>query len=124
MMTARSIPQHGETNLLGDALEESRLQFRQIVATIDRLVEQNRKDDARNQLTRLETLGKELHRLLNPRDKADQKNREQIDRELQRLQRTLRPGLSGMVGTSLIALVLGVGIGIAALTAILWMWFN
>jgi len=108
------------TNLLGDALADSQREFRRLVALVDQLIDQGRVDDARAQLPKIETLAKELRRLLQPTDAVDRKKRESIDREVRRLQRALRKGWGSAVGTGLVALIVGGALGAIALVMLLW----
>ena len=113
-----------ETSFVGDTVAESRKRFRKFVLTMDQLVESNRVQDARNQLPKVEALGKELHRLLNPRDAHDQRTLNTIDKELVRLRRSVREGWGGKVGTGALALVLGGVLGVGALLGALWMYVS
>lgn len=106
------------TNLLGDALEESRQHFRRLVSSLDRLATEDRMEEGRVHIAKLEKLADELHRLLNPRDPVDRKVRDQIDRDVARLRKTFRKGWGGAVGTGLLALVLGGLLGLVALIAV------
>jgi hypothetical protein len=112
------------TNMLGDALGESRQHFRKLVQSLDRLVAADRLDEGRSHLPKLEALAKELQRLLNPRDPVDRKVRAQINRDLLRIQKAMRKGWGGAVGTGLLAVILGSVFGVAALIGIFWLAFT
>lgn len=111
------------TNLLGDALSESRQQCRKLITSLERLAEANRLEEGRSHLPKLEALVKELHRLLSPRDAHDRRILQQLDRDLARLQKALKKGWGGAVGTGLLAIALGSLFGIAALVGIFWLVF-
>ena len=119
-MPASSAYQPAGTNFLGEALSDSRQKFRQLVGTLDALVNGKRLDEARAHLPKLLAMQTEFHRMLNPRDAVDQKSREQIDRDVERLQKALRKGWSGTVGKGLLAVALGGVLGVAALLWLMW----
>lgn len=122
-MTARSIHEPTESSFLSEALQQSHSHFRQLVSSIDRLIEADRQEDARRHLPKLHALGKELHRLLNPRDQVERRNRDKIDREIERIEKALRKSLSGTVGTGLMATLLGGALGVITLAGILYFVF-
>jgi hypothetical protein len=103
------------SNLLGDALEESRQHFRRLVSSLESLARQDKMEEGRQHIAKLEALAQELHRLLNPRDPVDRKVRQQIDRDLERMRKTFRKGWGGAIGTGILALVLAGTLGVAAL---------
>lgn len=103
---------------------ESRQHFRKVLSTLDQLIVQERLDDARRHLPKLEALGQELHRLLNPGDPVDRKLRSQIERDLARVHKSLKPGWGGSVGRSIAAMVVGGILGIVALVVIFMMAFG
>ena len=119
-MPASSAYQPAGTNFLGQALSDSRQKFRQLVATLDALVNGKRLDEARAHLPKLLAMQTEFHRMLNPRDAVDQQSREQIDRDVERLQKALRKGWSRTVGKGLLAIALGGVLGVAALLWLMW----
>jgi len=106
------------TNLLGDALGESRQHFRKVLSTLDQLIAADRLDEARRHQPKLEALGQELRRLLNPGDPVDRRTRDQIDRDLARVQKSLKKGWGGSVGRGIAAMVVGGILGIVALIVI------
>jgi len=108
------------TNFLGEALSDSRVKFRQLVTSLDTLVANGRHDEGRDHMRKLEAMRTELHRLLNPRDPVDRKSLEQIDRDAERLRKSLKKGWGGRAAGVILAAVIGGTIGVAAL---LWgMW--
>lgn len=108
------------TNLLGEALVDSRQRFRQLVASLDALVKSGRIEEGRTHLKKLSAMQTELHRLLNPRDEVDQKALAQIDRDVRRLQQALKKGWGGAVGTGLLAVLVAGVLGVAALLWLMW----
>ena len=108
------------TNLLGETLVDSRVRFRQLVASLDALVQEGKVEEGRTHLPKLAAMKTELHRLLNPRDPVDQKALAQIDRDVKRLQQALKQGWGGAVGKGLLAIVFGGVIGVALLLYLLW----
>jgi len=119
MTSPRSFQPAG-TNLLGEALGDSRQKFRQLVMSLDALVQSGRVEEGRDHLPKLAAMQKELHRLLNPRDPVDQKALAQIDRDAARLGRALKKGWGGAVGKGLLAVVFGSLIGVVALIWLMW----
>jgi hypothetical protein len=119
MTSPRSFQPAG-TNLLGEALGDSRQKFRQLVMSLDALVQSGRVEEGRDHLPKLAAMQKELHRLLNPRDPVDQKALAQIDRDAARLERALKKGWGGAVGKGLLAVVFGSLIGVVALIWLMW----
>ncbi len=119
-MAGRNAFQPAETNLLGETLVDSRQRFRQLVTSLDSLVQNGKQDEGRTHLPKLAAMRTELHRLLNPRDPVDRKALAQIDRDFGRLERALRPGWSGAVGKGLLAVILASVIGVVALLWLLW----
>jgi hypothetical protein len=119
-MPSASSYQPAGTNFLGEALTDSRQKFRQLVSTLDALVAGRRLDEARTHLPKLAAMQTEMHRMLNPRNVVDQKSLQQIDRDVERLEKALRKGWSGTVGKGLLAIALGGVLGVAALLWLMW----
>jgi len=119
-MPSASSYQPAGTNFLGEALTDSRQKFRQLVATLDTLVAGRRLDEARTHLPKLTAMQTEMHRMLNPRNVVDQKSLQQIDRDVERLEKALRKGWSRTVGKGLLAIALGGVLGVAALLWLMW----
>jgi hypothetical protein len=119
-MSARNAFEPAGTNLLGETLVDSRQRFRQLVTSLDSLVQNGRVEEGRSHLPKLAAMRKELHRLLNPHDAVDRKALAQIDRDVERLQRALRKGWGGAVGRGLLAVILGSVIGVAGLLWLMW----
>jgi hypothetical protein len=120
MPASSSSYQPAGTNFLGEALNDSRQKFRQLVATLDALVSGRRLDEARTHLPKLTAMQTEMHRMLNPRNAVDQKSLQQIDRDVERLEKALRKGWSATVGKGLLAVALGGVLGVAALLWLMW----
>jgi hypothetical protein len=120
MPASSSSYQPAGTNFLGEALTDSRQKFRQLVAMLDALVSGRRLDEARTHLPKLTAMQTEMHRMLNPRNIVDQKSLQQIDRDVERLEKALRKGWSGTVGKGLLAIALGGVLGVAALLWLMW----
>ncbi len=122
-MTTRDTHLPAETNLLGDALVESRRHFRKLLHSLQQLIADDRLEEGRRHLPKLEALAQELHRVLNPRDPVDRKLLAQIDRDLAGVSKALRKGWGGTIGKGVLALVLGGVLGVIALIGIFLMAF-
>jgi len=120
-MPATPPPQ--SSNLLGDAVVESRQQFRKLMTQLERLANEGYMEEGRKLLPKLEKLAHEVLRILNPRDPVERKYRAQIQRDLERVQKALKKSWGGAVGVGLLALIVGSILGIVIVGGILYMAF-
>ncbi len=120
MAAPSSLHEPAGTNLLGEALGDSRQKFRQLVGSLDAIVASGRLEEGRAHLHKLVAMQTELHRMLNPRDRVDATSLAQIDRDVARLQKALAKGVAGAVGKGILAVAVAGVLGVAALLFLMW----